>query len=162
LIRYGSPPAAPTHAPLTLGVVVRLGPLDTFAHARILSLARREIDALLEDRETTRPWDFSDVERAALRDDEDTRAAVFSYMRSVLIADQAVSEIAGIEGPDGQPVRPSFELFRWLFRDPRQQAAFALVTWKTEQLWVDEGNASGPAQPGSGATPSTTAPPAGP
>jgi hypothetical protein len=152
MIRYGAPPAPPTHAQLTQGVVVRLGPLDTFAHARILSLVRREIDALIEDRESARDWAFSEVERAALKDDEDTRAAVFGYMRSVLIAEQAVSEVGGIQDDDGTSVRPSFELFRWLFRDPRQQAAFALVTYRTEQLWTAEGNVSGSAQPGSGAT----------
>lgn len=161
-LQFGAAPRAPTRVPLGRGVVVTLGALDSFEHSAILSLARREIDALVEDRPPRRDWGLAEAEVAAVQGDADARAAVFGWMRTVLIAEKAALAIEGVDGaPDDR-----FALYAWLFRDARFEAAFAQAALAVEIYWTEEGNASGAAPNGSTVTAPTTAanaaPPASP
>ncbi len=162
MITFGQQPPAPRAVSLGRGVAVTLRTLDSRTHARIFARVDRELNALVEDRETKHDWGFAADEIAALGDDEDARAAAVRFMRSVLVADAAAVSVDGVEDEAGAPVAPSFALFAWLFADSQMEALFRLQITATEQIWTDEGNASGRGPRGDGATEPLTAADAAP
>lgn len=155
------------HAPakrVTLGegVALTVRPLNAMAHARILSLAVRESNAVAAGETTERDWELTPDEIEAVLTDTDAQAALMGWMRSVLVAEASVTAMEGVEDDEGVPQGPDFALFVWLLDDAQFNAKFDLVALAAERLYVAEGNVSGRGPNGSGATAPTTAPDAAP
>lgn len=142
MIAFGAPPRQPVRVALGRGVVVTLGPLDTFDHSKILQRARQEVEAITQGRATRHAWGLTEEEHARIVEDADTRAAVFSWMRAVLIATRAVLVVEGVaDAPPLDEEAGRFDVFKWLLRDARFEAHFSRAAMEQEHYWSDEGNA---------------------
>lgn len=134
----GARTAPPQRVDIGRGVFLTLRPLNTLAHAMILSRAAKECTALADGRATERDWGLTPEEIAAVKSEPNARAAIVGWMRSVLLAEASATAIEGLFAESGEPCAPDFDTFAWLFSDAQFEASFNLVSGVTERLYVPE------------------------
>lgn len=161
---FGAAPRAPHGVELGRGVRLTLRPLSALEHGRLFGLAAREIDALIEGRETERAWGdaVTPDDCAAFGEDRDARAAGFAWLRTVLVAEAAAVALDGVTDAAGAPLAPTFDVLAWLLKDALFEGAVRTAAFATEALWDAEKNVLGRVRPGPSATAPNTAPAAAP
>lgn len=144
------------------GAVLKARTLDAFEHKMIEAEARSELNALVAGGETKRIWATLDGERMQkLQADESARIAALDWMHIVLLATACGVELIGVIDADtNEPLSASFETFELLFNDAVAERMFRMQMVKTELIWSQEKNVSGPGLNGPGPADMTTAPPA--